>query len=120
MCSVSALIRSSQPGGKHPHSVYSHCNERMLHIMKEEDGSSLTRTHPHITRSVCKGLVVIVASPACALSPPSLIPLINLPAKHAHMLLIYTRTELYSLCGLKSGALASSNKPDIMLVLATY
>lgn len=59
---------STGAGGKHPHThthsgVYSHCNERMLLIMKKEDGSSLRRTHPHITRSVKKGLVVIVASP---------------------------------------------------------
>lgn len=45
-----------------PSSVYSHCSEHMLFIMKREDGSSLRRTHPHITRSVKKGLVVIVAS----------------------------------------------------------
>lgn len=45
-----------------PCSVYSHCSEHMLFIMKREDGSSLRRTHPHITRSVKKGLVVIVAS----------------------------------------------------------
>lgn len=43
-------------------SVSSHCSEHMLFIMKREDGSSLRRTHPHITRSVKNGLVVIVAS----------------------------------------------------------
>lgn len=72
---ISIQRRSSGAGGKHPHTVYSHCNERMLHIMKKEDGSSLRRTHPHITRSVKKGLVVIVASTACALSLASLISL---------------------------------------------
>lgn len=66
--SVSAHTGSPGASGKHPHTVYSHCNERMLFIMKKEDGSSLRRTHPHITRSVKKGLVVIVANPACALS----------------------------------------------------
>lgn len=55
------------------HTVYSHCIERMLLIMKEEDGSSLRRTHPHITRSVKRGLVVIVVSPACALSLASVV-----------------------------------------------
>lgn len=60
---VCARTGSTGAGGKHPHTVYSHCNERMLLIMKKEDGSSLRRTHPHITRSVKKGLVVIVASP---------------------------------------------------------
>lgn len=45
-----------------PSSVSSHCSEHMLFIMKREDGSSLRRTHPHITRSVKKRLVVIVAS----------------------------------------------------------
>lgn len=55
--------------GKHPHTAaHSHCNERTLFIMEKEDGSSLRRTHPHITRSVWKGLVVIVTKPACALS----------------------------------------------------
>lgn len=57
--------------------LYFHCNERMLFIMKKEDGSSLRRTHPHITRSVWKGLVVIVANPACALSLAILIPMIK-------------------------------------------
>lgn len=71
--SACAQTRSGGAGGKHPHTVYSHCNERTLLIMKEEDGSSLSRTHPHITRSVKKGLVVIVASPACALSPTTLV-----------------------------------------------
>ena len=70
--SLCAGTGSTGAGGKHPHTVYSHCNERMLLIMKKEDGSSLRRTHPHITRSVKKGLVVIVASPACALSLASL------------------------------------------------
>lgn len=60
-----AQTGSTGAGGKHPRTVYSHCNERMLLIMKKEDGSSLRRTHPHITRSDQKGLVVIVASPAC-------------------------------------------------------
>lgn len=70
--SLCARTGSTGAGGKHPHTVYSHCNERMLLIMKKEDGSSLRRTHPHITRSVKKGLVVIVAGPACALSLASL------------------------------------------------
>lgn len=81
--SVCAQPRSTGAGGKHPHTVYSHCNERMLLIMKKEDGSSLRRTHPHITRSVKKGLVVIVASPACALSLASLISLIKTKRIHA-------------------------------------
>lgn len=75
---VCAQTGSTGASGKHPHTVYSHCNERMLFIMKKEDGSSLRRTHPHITRSVKKGLVVIVANPACALSLAILISLIKL------------------------------------------
>lgn len=53
--SVWAQIRSTKAAGKHPHSEYSHCNERMLLITKKEDGSSLRRTHPHITRPVKEG-----------------------------------------------------------------
>lgn len=71
--SVCAQTRRARTGGKHPHTVYSHCIERMLLIMEKEDGSSLRRTHPHITRSVERGLVVIVVSPACALSLASLV-----------------------------------------------
>lgn len=67
MCANMAML-GGKAAGKHLHTVYSHCIERMLLIMEKEDGSSLRRTHPHITRSVKKGLVVIVASPACALS----------------------------------------------------
>lgn len=71
--SLCAQTGSARTGGKHPHTVYSHCIERMLLIMEKEDGSSLRRTHPHITRSVKRGLVVIVVSPACALSLASLV-----------------------------------------------
>lgn len=52
----------------HIHAAHSHCNERTPFAVEKEDGSSLRRTHPHITRSVWKGLVVIVTQPACALS----------------------------------------------------
>lgn len=105
-------------GGKHPHTLYSHCNERMLLIMKKEDGSSLRRTHPHITRSVKKGLVVIVASPACALSPATAL------IKHGEFthqtLYTYTLNNGQTPCSCVSGVISEHYKPDIILVLATH
>lgn len=112
--SVCAQTRSSGAGGKHPHTVYSHCNERMLLIMKKEDGSSLRRTHPHITRSVKKGLV-IVASPACALSLASLISLIKHSQFTRQTLSIYSYQYFYAeYGGFKYVAVYQTSPPSII------
>lgn len=117
-----AQTGSTGAGGKHPHTVYSHCNERMLLIMKKEDGSSLRRTHPHITRSVKKGLVVIVASPACALSLASPVPLIKRSEISKQNLSVYPYWHLNTEKSVSEWVAVYQTSPqsNIILVLATY